>query len=316
MKKIKLFFYNFITFKNMSSFELFEQRDYERNCSKRSSPRKARNNKLLPPECHQTILSSCNERVSPRRQRGIDCLDVLGPQQPAPSQIQRQSSSSEIRRGNIVINSNRSNNGSSVRNGSNRRSTTPQNAPIETVIETKSVSVLPNDQDIKMQLQQDVQQSSGSSNSSKSSSKSPSKSSNLYYDGIANGYTSSSKQDQYQNQNSSSVAKTTSVLDGESKTGGNVVPDNSDGAQNVGNSTRDGGNSTRNDDGYVPSGEYYFPGGYYVPGVGYYFPYGSGYVPPEGSRYLVGGYYFFPYSGRHVPGRYYYFPDSGYYIQG
>lgn len=141
----------------MSSFELFEQRDYERNCSKRISPRRARNNKLLPPECHQTILSSCNERVSPRRQRGIDCLDFLGPQQPTPSQIQRQSSSSETRRGNIVINSNRStngssnrsNNGSSVRNGSNGRSTTPQNTPIETVTVVETSSVSPNNQVIE-----------------------------------------------------------------------------------------------------------------------------------------------------------------------
>lgn len=138
----------------MSSFELFEQRDYERNCSKRISPRRARNNKLLPPECHQTILSSCNERVSPRRQRGIDCLDFINSQQPPmTSSNQRQSSSSETRRGNIVINNNRStngsNNGSSVRNGSNGRSTTPQNTPIETVTVVETSSVSPNDQFIE-----------------------------------------------------------------------------------------------------------------------------------------------------------------------
>lgn len=41
----------------------------------RSSPRRRRNNKILPPECHQSIFN-CQYRISPRRQRGIDCENL------------------------------------------------------------------------------------------------------------------------------------------------------------------------------------------------------------------------------------------------
>src|SRR5690606_31073766 len=65
-------------------------------------------------------------------------------------------------RGNIVINNNRSTNGSinesangsNGRNGSNRRSTTPQNMPIGTVSVVETSSVSPNNQVIK-KLQQE-----------------------------------------------------------------------------------------------------------------------------------------------------------------
>lgn len=137
----------------MSNFELFEQREYERNCSNRISPRKARNNKLLPPECHQIISSSCNERVSPRRQRGIDCLDFLGSQQPVTSPNQTQSSSGGTRRFTVVASNNGNNDGSNDRNGSNGRSTTSPSAEIVIVPETGSVSS--NNQDIE-KFQQEI----------------------------------------------------------------------------------------------------------------------------------------------------------------
>lgn len=44
-------------------------------CLERSSPRRRRNNKILPPECHQSIFN-CQYRISPRRQRGIDCENL------------------------------------------------------------------------------------------------------------------------------------------------------------------------------------------------------------------------------------------------
>lgn len=44
-------------------------------CSERTSPRRRRNNKILPPECHQSIFG-CQDRISPRRQREIDCENL------------------------------------------------------------------------------------------------------------------------------------------------------------------------------------------------------------------------------------------------
>lgn len=132
----------------MSNFELFEQREYERKCSERISPRKTRNNKLLPPECHQTISSSCDERVSPRREKGVDCLDLLGSQQqPVTSPNQKQSSSNGTRSFTVTA----KNNGSNDRNGLIRRSSTAERV---TVTENSSVSSV-DQEDIK-KLQQEI----------------------------------------------------------------------------------------------------------------------------------------------------------------
>lgn len=144
----------------LSNFELFEQREYERNCTKRISPRKERNNKLLPPECHQIISSSCNKRVSPRRQRGIDCLDFLGSQQqPMITPNQPQSSSNGTRSFTVSTRNNGgndgSNDGSNGRNGSNGSSTPPQTSSSETVIVVETGSVPSNNQDIE-KLQQKI----------------------------------------------------------------------------------------------------------------------------------------------------------------
>lgn len=143
----------------MSNFELFEQREYERKCSERISPRKTRNNKLLPPECHQTISSSCDERVSPRREKGVDCLDLLGSQQqqPVTSPNQRQSSSNGTRSFTVTPR----NNGSNDRNGLNRRSSTaesvtPQTLPTERVTVTENNSVSSVDQEDIKKLQQEI----------------------------------------------------------------------------------------------------------------------------------------------------------------
>lgn len=38
-------------------------------CSERVSPRRLRDNKILPPECHYVLQSYCTQRISPRRQR-------------------------------------------------------------------------------------------------------------------------------------------------------------------------------------------------------------------------------------------------------
>lgn len=45
-------------------------------CSERTSPRRRRNNKILPPECHHQSIFGCQDRISPRRQREIDCENL------------------------------------------------------------------------------------------------------------------------------------------------------------------------------------------------------------------------------------------------
>src|SRR5688572_27140656 len=104
----------------MSNFVFFEQYEYERNCSKRISPRRARNYKLLPPECYEAFSSSCHKRISPRRERGIeDCFDSSNSYSDtrkstgttndhnAPQPIRKQSSFNEPI---VIINTNTNNN--------------------------------------------------------------------------------------------------------------------------------------------------------------------------------------------------------------
>lgn len=122
----------------MSNFELFEQLDYERNCSERISPRRVRNNKLLPPECQPTLSSSCGERVSPRREKGIDCLDFFGSQQPMNSPTQRQSSSSGTTRFTVTARNNGNSNGRGSQNGSPTGSVAPQTLLTERVTVTET----------------------------------------------------------------------------------------------------------------------------------------------------------------------------------
>lgn len=122
----------------MSNFELFEQLDYERNCSERISPRRVRNNKLLPPECQPTLSSSCGERVSPRREKGIDCLDFFGSQQPVNSPTQRQSSSSGTTRFTVTARNNGNSNGRGSQNGSPTGSVAPQTLLTERVTVTET----------------------------------------------------------------------------------------------------------------------------------------------------------------------------------
>src|SRR5690606_3056375 len=104
----------------MSNFELFEQLEYERNCSERVSPRRTRNNKLLPPECQPSFSSSCGERVSPRRLKGLDCLDFFGGQQPSSSPTSRQSSTG-VRSFTVTARNNGSSNGSRNASGNGSR---------------------------------------------------------------------------------------------------------------------------------------------------------------------------------------------------
>lgn len=141
----------------MSNFQLFEQREYERKCSERISPRKARNNKLLPPECHQTVSSSCDERVSPRREKGVDCLDLLGSQQPVTSPTQRQSSSGGTRSFTVTARNNGSNNRNDLtRRSSTTESVTPQTLPTERVTVTENISISSVDQEDIKKLQQEI----------------------------------------------------------------------------------------------------------------------------------------------------------------